>query len=104
MSGIRTNPPFPLLHSEYEPNSIQVGGNRVGGTVRVESSTTWPEWVCTEMRAKYGVVGDLDEYFHLPFVIEAGDTPLLIPCLNTDVSYLDTFLRFIDTTVNKKTN
>ncbi len=86
------------------PNSIQVGGNGVGGTVRIESSTTWPDRMCTEVRAKYNVEGDLDAYFHLPFVIEAGDTPVVIQLFDTDVSYLDTFLRFIDRTINKKTN
>ena len=86
------------------PNSIQVGGNGVGGTVRIESSTTWPERMRTEIRAKYNVDGDLDAYFHLPFVIEAGDTPVVIPLLDTDVSYLDTFLRFINMSINKKTN
>lgn len=104
MSGINVSPPFPLLHSVHEPNSIQIGGNTTGGTVRVESSTTWPESTRTEIRAKYNVEGDIDDYFHLPFSIEAGDTPVLIPCLNSDISYLDTLLRFIDMTINKKTN
>ncbi len=105
MSGINVSPPFPLRHCAYAPNCIQIGGsNGSGGTVRVESCALWPERMRTEMRAKYNVTGDLDEYFHLPFEIETSDTPIIIPCLNDDVSYLDAFLRFIDTTVNKKMN
>ncbi len=104
MSGINVSPPFPLRHCIHNPICIQIGGHGVGGTVRIESSTLWPERMRTEMRAKYNVTGDLDEYFHLPFEIEAGDTPVMICMRNDDASYLDTFLRFIDTYVNKKMN
>jgi hypothetical protein len=104
MSGINVSPPFPLLHCAHTPNCVQIGGHGEGGTVRVESSTLWSEQIRQQMRAKYNVVGDLDEYFHLPFQIEAGDTPVVICMINSDVSYLDMCLRFIDTSVNKKVN
>jgi hypothetical protein len=87
----------------HVPNSIQIGGIGNEGSLQVESSVAWPESWRTEIRAKYNVTGDLDEYFHLPFVIEAGDVPVVIQRVDTDQSYLDMLLRFIDTTVNKKT-
>lgn len=87
--------PFPFRHSTHEPNCIVIGGRaEQGNTVRVESSQKWTEQTREEMRTKYNVQGD----DHLPFTIEAGDTPVVIPMLNSDESYLETFLRFIVST------
>lgn len=93
--------PFPFRHSTHDLVIVMGGADQGGGTVRVESSQRWSEQAREEIRTKFNVVGDLDAYFRLPFTIEAGDTPVVIPMLNSDESYLETFLRFIvSTTMN----